>query len=768
MVLRPPRFVSKHPGGVQELVIDYRLPVRLIFAMRSHAPISAEEVSALIADFLKKNPRTNLRDLAVRAGLSYDAVQKYAAGSNAPPPKKWARLRLVLGLSPIDPHPDPTLFQDAKTHLTTPESKPMTNQPPAEEDSTSTEANFVAKPSAPEDRQEFFIPINGFVWFYPEELAIINHPAFQRLDGLHQLGTAHFVYRGATHRRLEHSLGTVAVAQRILEALNHNSRKRDKVKPDPKDHWVIGCETTPAEQRFTRLAALLHDIGHLPYGHSFEDELHLLKKHDKKARLDKVFSKTVWFGIDDEPVQSLRDLIDREYAKYLPPALSGYKPSEIVQRIIIHKPHRKPTNENRTFEAPVADGGLRIGLCGDIVGNTICADLLDYLHRDWYHIGKARHFDDRLFHYMEIRTPKNGYNISVAEPVRHTVDDVFVISIGNRPNLRTDGISAILALLESRYELAEAVLFHRTKMIATSMLERALSLTLRMSSPLLQIHPENDENELNPELEDWLLDHREEELLSAIVEGRDLWDHRKLGIAKKPHWQKARKLAANLLKRNLYDRLLMVTYEEFDGRDLEFVQSTYGNNEDAALKRAEALRLLEHEFNLPAGSITMYCPESRMNSKIAEVRLFVEGGVDRFDDLERKRQEQAKRRIPLSAGHLNAQLERFERLWRIGFFIHPEIAASKRPEFISQLKKAIRVQILGQCDREENLISATVQIVHNLVEMNEAGFQGREVLANPKAVAVAREDQSTAPQVFATKVPIFQNFLADVPESKNS
>ena len=99
-----------------------------------------------------------------------------------------------------------------------------------------------------EDRQEFYLPVHGFVWFYPDELKIIDHPAFQRLAGMHQLGLAHLIYRGATHRRFEHVLGTVAVVQRMVDAVNHNSRKRHRNPPDAKDTWVLGRPLTPTEE----------------------------------------------------------------------------------------------------------------------------------------------------------------------------------------------------------------------------------------------------------------------------------------------------------------------------------------------------------------------------------------------------------------------------------------------------------------------------------------------------------------------------------------
>ena len=82
------------------------------------------------------------------------------------------------------------------------------------------------------------------------ERQIIDHPAFQRLAGINQLGLAYLVYRGATHRRLEHSLGTVWVAQRMLEALTHNSRKSREV--EVKDKWIVGAQPTEAENRSKR------------------------------------------------------------------------------------------------------------------------------------------------------------------------------------------------------------------------------------------------------------------------------------------------------------------------------------------------------------------------------------------------------------------------------------------------------------------------------------------------------------------------------------
>src|SRR5204862_2668039 len=144
------------------------------------------------------------------------------------------------------------------------------------------------------------------------------------------------------------------------------------------------------------------------------------------------------------------ELIDDVYKQFIPEYIAArYQASDILKRIIL-KPSKNPTQEQKIQEKDTeqlfAETGLRIGICRDIVGNTICADLLDYLHRDWYHLGKPKYFEKRLFQYMQIREDATGM-------------PRFVISIGKKPRIKTDAVSAILDLLEHRYQLAESVLF---------------------------------------------------------------------------------------------------------------------------------------------------------------------------------------------------------------------------------------------------------------------------------------------------------------------
>ena len=69
-----------------------------------------------------------------------------------------------------------------------------------------------------EDLQEFFLPVHGFVRLTGAETRVLNHPALQRLGSIHQLGQADLVFRGATHSRLEHSMGVVHVAEMMVNA----------------------------------------------------------------------------------------------------------------------------------------------------------------------------------------------------------------------------------------------------------------------------------------------------------------------------------------------------------------------------------------------------------------------------------------------------------------------------------------------------------------------------------------------------------------------
>ena len=91
-------------------------------------------------------------------------------------------------------------------------------------------------------------PVHGFISYSREEARLIDSSPLQRLRGVKQLALTSLVYPGATHTRFEHSLGVMHVAGRAAEQVGLSG----------------------PERRLVRLAALLHDIGHLPLSHAGE------------------------------------------------------------------------------------------------------------------------------------------------------------------------------------------------------------------------------------------------------------------------------------------------------------------------------------------------------------------------------------------------------------------------------------------------------------------------------------------------------------------
>src|ERR1043166_8699533 len=111
--------------------------------------------------------------------------------------------------------------------------------------------------------------VHGDIELGSLEVELIDTPEFQRLRGIKQLGTAYFVFPSAVHTRFEHSLGTSWMAYRILQSIRRN------------------LAISEHEETLIRVSALLHDITHIPFGHTLEDERRVLPRHDKdEERVD--------------------------------------------------------------------------------------------------------------------------------------------------------------------------------------------------------------------------------------------------------------------------------------------------------------------------------------------------------------------------------------------------------------------------------------------------------------------------------------------------
>lgn len=112
------------------------------------------------------------------------------------------------------------------------------------------------------------IAVTGDVLLTETEAAVIDARTFQRLRGVRQLGTVNFVYPTALHTRFDHSLGTLAKADEMVLAIAKNA------KSDLNERDI-----TMEQRRLARMYALLHDVPHIPFGHTIEDELRLFRRH---------------------------------------------------------------------------------------------------------------------------------------------------------------------------------------------------------------------------------------------------------------------------------------------------------------------------------------------------------------------------------------------------------------------------------------------------------------------------------------------------------
>ncbi|CAG8837147.1 3901_t:CDS:10, partial [Gigaspora margarita] len=201
-------------------------------------------------------------------------------------------------------------------------------------------------------------PIHGYMEFENWALKFIDTPQFQRLRDIKQLGTAFYVFPGATHTRFEHSLGTAHLAYTLTKKLQGQQAETNN------DERNLKCVT---------LAALCHDLGHGPYSHLFDrdfikNRLGLNWKHEKGSitmfedllKKNSITMKSI--DLEDEDKEFIKALIkgDRKYN--------------------INKPD-KDKRPNYLF---------------DIVNNeknSIDVDKFDYFARDCYYSGAKRLFD---------------------------------------------------------------------------------------------------------------------------------------------------------------------------------------------------------------------------------------------------------------------------------------------------------------------------------------------------------------------------------------
>lgn len=280
------------------------------------------------------------------------------------------------------------------------------------------------------------------------EQRLLDSRPLQRLRRVRQLGTTHLVYPGATQTRLSHALGTLRAAQDLLDAVIDN-RNRPRPVDDYFSEWSTAApDVEPRISEFdrelarvtvlVRLGALLHDLNHVPYGHTIEDDLEVLQSHDRNGnRL-----KRLWGELSPD-VQAV---------------FQGAEPSLFneLSKLIVSKNAAGDDWEDTDFLYPFV---------ADIVGNTICADLIDYLERDHKFTGLPIALGDRF---------KDDFYVSPSSEAHFPKK--MVIRVTRDGHERHDVISELLKYLRYRYELSERALAHHAKLAADAMIGKLLEM----------------------------------------------------------------------------------------------------------------------------------------------------------------------------------------------------------------------------------------------------------------------------------------------------
>jgi len=146
---------------------------------------------------------------------------------------------------------------------------------------------------------EIYDSLHGIIEIDELSKRIINTEEFQRLRNIKQLGCCYYVFPGASHNRFEHSLGVYHLAKKYVSILN-------------KDHEFFN----ESEERCVKTAALIHDIGHGPFSHLFDDLLPEEKNHEyRSGELFKLMNMNYSLGFSEDETSMILGMIFPEKAQ---------------------------------------------------------------------------------------------------------------------------------------------------------------------------------------------------------------------------------------------------------------------------------------------------------------------------------------------------------------------------------------------------------------------------------------------------------------------
>ncbi|MBM7558748.1 HD domain-containing protein [Marinitoga litoralis] len=275
-------------------------------------------------------------------------------------------------------------------------------------------------------------PIYSEIFIYPLEIVIADTPLVQRLRYLSQLAGAEYVYPSATHTRFGHSLGVMHIAGLYAKKLFENNHQKTRI---------------------LRLAGLVHDLGHGPYSHQFDDVIY--KRMGLDDGHDEYRKKILNTKLIDQAYEVYRKLNDSRTKKDFLKDLSLTLEREINDDETSIKEGLKDVMNmiNELFEAENTGGSPEF----NIVQGPLGADRLDFVLRDSYYAG-TRDFGtgdlDRIIRNASIKNvngkEKLCYNVKI-------IDNIYTV-------------------LFARFMMYKNVYFHKTSRAADQMIQEILRL----------------------------------------------------------------------------------------------------------------------------------------------------------------------------------------------------------------------------------------------------------------------------------------------------
>jgi len=191
-------------------------------------------------------------------------------------------------------------------------------------------------------------PVHGYIELDERVLRLVSDPFFQRLRHVTQTGLAYMVYPGMTHKRFEHSLGTMYLAKEFSSFIKRNSE--------------VDFLTTEMISLIS-IAGLLHDIGHMPFSHTFENVLATLRQVYGEEVIEQGKKTHVIMG-EKIISEELSSVLEKEFS------FVGVDPVKFIINVISGKYN---TEEEK--------------LASLLISSFIDSDRSDYLLRDSYFAG---------------------------------------------------------------------------------------------------------------------------------------------------------------------------------------------------------------------------------------------------------------------------------------------------------------------------------------------------------------------------------------------